>query len=62
MAIFKRLRKYRKMDTKEAEKNIANETEKGDFASMWIAAMFTIWLPCLLALLAFGGLILLIFR
>lgn len=62
MAIFKRIRKYRKMDTKEAEEDIAKETEKGDFVSMWLAAMLTIWLPCLLALLAFGGLILLIFR
>ena len=61
MAIFKRLRKYRKMDTTEAEENISRETENGDYLSMLIAAFLTIWLPCLLALLAFGGLILLFF-
>ena len=61
MAIWKQIRKYRKMDVTKEEEKISEETEKGDFFAMWLSAMLTIWLPCLLALLAFGGLILWIF-
>ena len=54
MAIWKRIRKYKNKDTSEDEREIQRETEKGDFRAMWFSAMLTIWLPCVLILVAFG--------
>lgn len=57
MAIWKRIRKYKEMDISEAVEERKKETERGDFAAMLISALFTLWLPVVLILLAFGGLI-----
>ncbi|NLC73571.1 MAG: hypothetical protein GX684_07400 [Ruminococcaceae bacterium] len=61
MAIWKRLKKYKDADIKEAEKMISEETEKSDFAAMWLSAVWTLMLPAFAAVLVLAGILYLIF-
>ncbi|MBQ8230876.1 MAG: hypothetical protein IJZ34_02950 [Lachnospiraceae bacterium] len=55
MAIWKRIKKYDKDVTEEAEERFS-ELEKHDMTSMIVSAMLTIWLPCVLVLILICGL------
>lgn len=56
MAIWKHLQKYKKFDVKKGERNISEQMEKGDARAVMLAAIFTLWLPAALLLLALGAL------
>ena len=50
MGIWSRLKKYRDMDLEEEEKKRFSETEPADFPAMLLAAIITLFLPCVLIL------------
>lgn len=51
MAIWKRIREMKK-DVSEEDEEKMSKLEKGDFFALWFSAMITLWLPCLLILVA----------
>lgn len=50
MGIWSRLKKYRDMDIEAEEKKRFSEAEPGDFPAMLLAAIVTLFLPCVLIL------------
>ena len=58
---WKRLKKYKDMDLEAEEKEKFADLEKSDFKAMVIAAILTLFLPCLLILGALALVVLVLF-